>query len=79
MKSVISKGEIKKHSTPIALLITAQLSLLLLAQISITKRSPFQIRGRKLWWRLISLINIIGPLVYFFFGRVQLEGRKDFL
>jgi hypothetical protein len=46
-----------------------QVSLNLAAQVDISRRSRDEIRGSKLRWRLISLINIAGPLTYFRRGR----------
>lgn len=50
-----------------------QLTLFAAAQIDITRRETDEIRGSKLLWRLICLINFIGPVLYFAFGRVSLE------
>jgi hypothetical protein len=46
-----------------------QLTLLAAAQIDIGRRSSDEIRGSKLMWRLIVLINFIGPFAYFAVGR----------
>jgi hypothetical protein len=46
-----------------------QLTLLAAAQIDITRRSPDQIRGSKWMWRIITLVNFIGPIAYFLIGR----------
>lgn len=46
-----------------------QVALGLAAQIDITRRSSGQIRGAPWRWRLVSLINVVGPLTYFRFGR----------
>lgn len=46
-----------------------QLTLLAAAQIDIARRLPGEIRGSKLMWRLVVLINFIGPLAYFACGR----------
>jgi hypothetical protein len=50
-----------------------QAALLLAAQIDITRRPAEQVRGPKLGWRLVSLLNFVGPLAYFRWGR--LAGR----
>jgi hypothetical protein len=46
-----------------------QLTLLAAAQRDIQRRPAAEIRGSKLRWRLICLINFVGPLSYFAFGR----------
>lgn len=46
-----------------------QLGLLVAAQVDITRRPAAAIRGPKLRWRLISMINFVGPLLYFTRGR----------
>lgn len=47
----------------------AQLAFLAAAQRDISRRTPEQIRGPKIFWRLASLINFVGPGSYFIFGR----------
>ena len=47
-----------------------QVTLFAAAQVDITKRNPEEIRGPKLLWRLICLVNFIGPILYFSFGRL---------
>lgn len=46
-----------------------QVGLLVAAQIDLTRRSDEQVNGPKPLWRAITLINFIGPLAYFAFGR----------
>jgi hypothetical protein len=50
---------------------TVQLALLFAAQVDITRRSADQIRGPKRLWRVIVLVNFLGPLLYFTIGRVR--------
>jgi hypothetical protein len=38
-----------------------QLSLLIAAQRDISRRPAEQIRGSKAMWRIVSLINFVGP------------------
>jgi hypothetical protein len=59
-----------------------QVTLLTAAQIDITRRSPDQIRGSKLLWRFLTLVNFIGPIAYFTIGRkrtpaVELSEETD--
>lgn len=49
---------------------TLEVGLNLAAQLDISRRSREEIRGSKLRWRLISLINVFGPLAYFRRGRL---------
>jgi hypothetical protein len=46
-----------------------QLSLLIAAQRDISRRPAEQIRGSKAMWRMVTLINFVGPGSYFAFGR----------
>jgi hypothetical protein len=46
-----------------------EMALLAAAQVDLTRRSGEEVRGSKTRWRLISLINVFGPLAYFFLGR----------
>ena len=46
-----------------------QVTLLAAAQIDITRRPKEQIRGAKLLWRILVLVNFIGPIAYFAIGR----------
>jgi len=47
----------------------AQLALLALAHADLTRRTDAQVRGPKRMWRLISLVNFVGPITYFAVGR----------
>ncbi|MDV8149583.1 PLDc N-terminal domain-containing protein [Arthrobacter sp. B10-11] len=53
-----------------------QLSLLIAAQRDISKRPAEQIRGSKALWRMVTLINFVGPGSYFAFGRKNLPRRS---
>jgi hypothetical protein len=50
-----------------------EVGLLAAAQIDISRRPADRIRGSKRFWRLISLINVVGPIAYFRRGRVELS------
>ena len=47
----------------------AELSLKIAALIDIKRRPAEQIRGPKALWRAAMVVNLIGPLSYFAFGR----------
>jgi hypothetical protein len=47
----------------------AQMALMVAAQRDITKRPAELINGPKAAWRMAALINFIGPMGYFIFGR----------
>jgi hypothetical protein len=47
----------------------AQLAFLAAAQRDLSRRPADQIRGSKMFWRLATLVNFIGPGCYFAFGR----------
>lgn len=46
-----------------------QLGLLTAAQIDLTRRTAEQVNGPKALWRVVTLINFVGPLAYFAVGR----------
>lgn len=48
---------------------TIQVLLMVAAQADIQRRPAEQIKGPKWRWRLVVLLNTVGPLSYFFFGR----------
>jgi hypothetical protein len=50
-------------------LAAVQLGLLIAAERDIQRRPAPLVRGSKTRWRLVCLINFLGPLSYFTFGR----------
>lgn len=50
-----------------------QIGLLAAAQADLWRRPPEQIRGRRWAWALVCLINFVGPIAYFIFGRLPAE------
>jgi phospholipase D-like protein len=46
-----------------------QVGLLVAAMADLWRRPADQLRGSKPMWAAISLVNFVGPLVYFAFGR----------
>ena len=46
-----------------------EVALLAAALLDIRRRPAEQINGTKRAWRLVSLVNLLGPLAYFAFGR----------
>ena len=46
-----------------------QFALLVAALTDIYRRPAAEVRGRKLFWGLISFVNFAGPISYFLFGR----------
>ncbi|NTW97626.1 MAG: PLDc_N domain-containing protein [Oscillochloris sp.] len=46
-----------------------QLALLVAAQRDLWRRSAEEINGPRWVWTLICLVNVIGPISYFMFGR----------
>lgn len=52
---------------------SVQVALNLAAQVDISRRPASQLRGSKTKWRLVSLINIFGPLTYFRWGRLPTQ------
>lgn len=48
---------------------TVQVALLGAALVDIYRRPGEKIRGNKLLWVLAALVNFVGPISYFLFGR----------
>jgi hypothetical protein len=54
----------------------AQISLMLAAQRDISRRPAEQINGPKAAWRVAALLNFVGPMGYFIFGRKRTVAGK---
>lgn len=52
-----------------ALVAGVQFTLLGAALVSLLRRKPNAVRGSRLAWGVFSLVNFIGPISYFLFGR----------
>ncbi|MGB0389743.1 MAG: PLDc N-terminal domain-containing protein [Ardenticatenaceae bacterium] len=46
-----------------------QITLLIAAQRDIRQRSENEINGNKWIWSAAALVNFVGPIAYFLFGR----------
>ena len=57
----------------IIILAVIELILLVAALTDIARRPAGKIKGRKLWWVLISFIEFLGPVAYFGIGRKNSE------
>ncbi|MGZ6372475.1 MAG: PLDc N-terminal domain-containing protein [Candidatus Limnocylindria bacterium] len=53
----------------IVLLGAIQLGLLIAAQVDIQRRPAAEVNGSRAVWRLVCLVNFVGPLSYFRWGR----------
>jgi Phospholipase_D-nuclease N-terminal len=53
----------------VGILGVVQIGLLVAAQVDLTRRSDDQVSGPKVVWRAVTLVNFVGPLAYFAFGR----------
>ncbi len=51
----------------------AELSMKIAALVDINRRPAEQIRGPKALWRSAMVVNLLGPLSYFVFGRKRRE------
>jgi hypothetical protein len=71
MKDSLTKLGALSPSRRAALLcaIALQIGLLVAAELDIQRRPAGAIRGGKARWRVVSLINFVGPLSYFRWGR----------
>jgi Phospholipase_D-nuclease N-terminal len=59
----------KRQRTLLAAAATAEATLKIAALVDIDRRPADQIRGPKIAWRLAMVVNFIGPVSYFAFGR----------
>jgi hypothetical protein len=46
-----------------------QAALLAAAQFDLARRPAAMVSGSKTRWRLVTLVNLVGPIAYFVFGR----------
>ncbi len=60
-------------------LAAVQILLLATALIDIAMRPAHEIKGKKLWWVMVSFIDFLGPMAYFIYGRKNPDDRKDFI
>jgi hypothetical protein len=60
-------------------LIIVELALLIFALIDILKRTHMSQNTRIIWILVIIFINVIGPIIYFIFGRKEypVDGDTD--
>ena len=57
------------QKTGTAILVGAQLVLLVAALLNISRRPEDQLNGSKRLWTVLSFVNFIGPIAYFLLGR----------
>lgn len=53
-----------------------QVALMAAAQWDIHTRPEEEIRGNKWIWTAVALVNFVGPIAYFLFGRSQPGQRR---
>ncbi len=63
----------RKQRAGIGVLAVVELAAKIAAARDIQRRPDDQVRGSKLLWRLALLVNTIGPLSYFLWGRRTAE------
>ncbi len=56
-----------------------QFGLLTAAQVDLLRRPSDRVRGSKWGWRAATLVNFIGPLAYFMFGRRRRQESAETL
>jgi len=64
----------RRSRTLIAAAGVVEVVLLAAALIDIRRRPADQIKGSKRMWTALALINIVGPISYFAFGRRRSAG-----
>ena len=52
-----------------------QVTLLTLAHRDLSARPDEQVRGPKWLWRIVTMINFVGPIAYFCCGRTTSENQ----
>ncbi len=50
-------------------LIIVQLTLMIIALVDAVKRENFKVGNKVVWIIVIVLVNILGPIIYFIFGK----------
>jgi hypothetical protein len=60
----------ERQRAVVVVLGSVQVALLAAAEFDLARRTPDQVRGPKVAWQLVCLINTIAPLLYFWRGRV---------
>ena len=55
---------------PLAIL---QLTLMIVALVHVLRNPHYRVGNRTIWILVVLLINIIGPIIYFVFGRGDSE------
>lgn len=60
-------------------ILVVQLALMAAGLIDVLRREPGEVSGGKRWiWVLIiMLVNLVGPLIYFIFGRKGYQSERD--
>jgi hypothetical protein len=58
-----------RQRTAIKIAALSELTLKILMLADISRRPASQIRGPKAAWRAAAIVNTIGPVCYFLFGR----------
>jgi Phospholipase_D-nuclease N-terminal len=64
------------YRTALVALGAVEAALLVAAQVDITRRPAKGVAGSKGAWRLITLVELVGPIAYFVFGRVDPKARR---
>lgn len=59
----------EKQKRGLSVAMAVQVVLLIAALTDIARRPKNEIRGAKAGWALGSLVNFVGPISYFVFGR----------
>lgn len=63
------KSTLRNQPVGVIAIAAVQFSLTIAGIIDIIRRPKNQIKGSKWAWLPFQLVNFIGPLTYFFFGR----------
>jgi len=58
-------------------LLILQLALLVIALIDVIKREKVTGNNKVIWILLIVLVSVIGPVIYFIFGRKEADIDRD--
>lgn len=58
----------------VAVLTVVQTALLVAAQVDLARRPAALVAGSKARWRLVTLVNFVGPIAYFVRGRRSTPG-----
>ena len=69
--------EIIKYLPVIIPLAVVQISLAVFALVHVLRHPNYRVGNRMMWVLIVLFVNIIGPIVYFVFGRGEESNTEE--